>query len=325
MKNNIYSSNKTGIRQRLIFTKSLVIIVLIIFSSCNNKYSSKEEYESKTFEINNDKLDVDKPKILIYEEDFSQGNNENQNDSSNKEYKKLKRKRLLIFDFSDNPDSLGIKADIEVLSIEAIRIHDNYAILSDNAHKNIKKVCLKTGSIKASKTFAGQHEAYFEEIAYFNDLFYVISHYGKIFKFSKDLEFVESFDIDEGIYLKILFDYNPDTLMIFQDPSPYTFLDEDNNLFLRRILIDRHNQISYDTIFVGKGQYSLIKYRIKLKGEAVFENNKLLYSVGNNIYEIPDSIENYNWGRNIDYSEDKLVFFEISREDKKFYLHVYEY
>lgn len=309
-------------------TRILILICagLFIANGCEGRNATETGGESK---INNyeDTVfieEIQKDNILLEEEiplsDFFQ--NSKIKDST---FKAMKARRVMVFDLSsEDPDSLGLIFIPSPVSIEAIKIVDDYAYLSDNAHGNIKKICLKTGIIRTSKQF-NREDYYFEEIAYFNSLLYVISHQGRLFKFSKDLNFIESFKIDEGIYLKYIYPDNQEKLKIFQYPSPNVFLDNEGNLFMRRILVDLEDNLSYDTVFVGKGKSSMIDFRMKMHGEELLVNNKLFYSVGNHKYEIPDSIEKYNWGRNISYTDDKLVFFEISLEKEKLYLHVYEY
>ncbi len=319
-------------------------IVVLLINGCDNQRSTDSGSEIKI--VHNVGKDFDtvnyKNPLIKYEEIplsvFFQ--NHKIYDST---FKAMKARRVMVFDLSsEDPDYPGLIYSPEAVSIEAIKIVGNFAYLSDPVHGNIKKICLKSGCMTSSYALEDERfEYYLQEIAYFNSLLFVITHRNKVIMLNTDLEYVDSFFLPDSHQNKnYLYSDRGHKLVLFSDgrndfiidektrPSEYV-VDEKTKIFQRRLHIDYQLNFSYDTLsFLNHSEYR--KWKTSIRGSLIKIEDKPFYLCNDIKYEVPIDFEAGRFfggalGRNIDCSEQYLAFFDISLEEKKLFLSVYEY
>lgn len=331
------------LKETCIFNKVLYIILLLFFTSClSGENEQNDNSKNLKIEVRSEDKATKNPNAIINEELYAEPSSFNNSDVNNQSYKSLNKKRLMAFEMSDNdPDSLGLIFAPTAITIEAIKVVGDYAYFSDVAHSNIKKICLKTGNIQASKRIDKDRSFFLHEIAYFNESLYVTSHRNKIFILTLDLKYVDSFFIPESHHNNLyLYSDRGEELIVFSDgsndfivdektrPSEYV-VDEKTKIFQRRLHIDNQHNFLYDTLsFKNHSEYR--EWITTLRGEKIEIDSTFFYKCNDIKYEVPKDFPESEFfkgvfGRNIDCSNQYLAFFEISLEEKKLFLHVYEY
>jgi len=319
-------------------------IVVLLINGCDNQKSTNSGYEKKMESHVNKDYDAENyKKHIIKEEEIILSDFFKDTKTTDPTFKRLKFKREMVFNLSsENPDSLGLIYTPEAVSIEAIKIVDDFAYLSDPIHGNIKKICLKSGYMISSNPLENERfEFYLQEIAYFNSLLYVLTHRKKIFRLTTDLKYVDSFFLPDSHQNKIyLYSDRGEALILFSDgrndfiidektrPSEYV-VDEKTKILQRRLHIDYQLNLTYDTLgFQNHLEYR--KWITSIRGSLIKIEDKPFYLCNDIKYEVPIDFEAGLFfggalGRNIDCSEQYLAFFDISLEEKKLFLSVYEY
>jgi hypothetical protein len=317
-------------------------IVLFVTGCMPGEVKHKNETKSIKIEENSGDIEDSKTQFEMTEELYM-GTSSMINSYNNTENCKfLKKKRIISYEMSDKEiSSFGLMFNPGAVSIESIKLVGDYAYLSDVVHGNIKRICLTSGIVKASRQIDKNMEFVLKEIAYFNGLLYIISLRNKIYRITLNLDYVDSFFIPENHggsnYLEsdremelIIFSDGPNDFIIDEKTRPkQNVIGPKTKIFQRRLHIDNQHNFSYDTLsFNNHSEY--LEWFTLLRGKKTVIDGQPFYLCNNMKYEVPAEFEigrffGSVFGLNIDCNDKYLVFFDISLEEKKIYLHVYEY
>ena len=240
--------------------------------------------------------------------------------------KHLKVVKTFYYQVNSNPDSIGYSVFSEtgeISSISSLKVVNKYVYLTDAVHGNVKRVDITTGNLIVSEKL-DRDSCWLSSMAYFNNLLFVFTFRGNVYLLDKSLVKKGSLFLKDYFGNDIeVYSENKDSLVIYGHSSMDIFQDNNHKDFLRRMIIDKNNHYSFDTIALTSEESF---FRLKKEtGKEEIEDSQLIYKTNKGEYEIPDSIEirkEYDCKR-IDYTDNYLVNFEVDSKCLK--LVVYEY
>lgn len=269
---------------------TVLIITLLSLLACNR---TDINVHKGFFESNeaSDSLDSIQPKVLSFPID---------NEDANK----------IGFVEMENDISIGITS---------ICVVNQFIYLTDEYHKNIKRVNILTSDITSSiKLTDSIYFKQFNDIVYFNNNLYITSSENNIFVISKDLKKSFSFKLPTkgGYPIKILSKSDSTLDFSIEIIDSLYRINKINQVVLSKKLDNKESiwLTNYFDIELGNIRYKSLKY--------IKENNNEYIILGKKKVKLIEPFKYCSDAYNIDFNNDYLVIFDISA--KEFRLYIYD-
>jgi len=222
----------------------------------------------------------------------------------------------------DNEDQSKIgfvKLENDVfIGITSLCVVDHFVFLTDELHKNVKRVDLRSSEVIHSErltdsTFFKQ----FNDATWFNERLYISSSERAVFVVSRDLKEHTSFELPtKGGYPTIVFGKTDSTVdFVVETRDSLYKVDKGNNVIARRKLFEDEQSLVTNFFNLEQGHvgYKKLKYIKSDSLECLIINERRIDLVRPYQYS-PDA-------RNVDFNENYCVIFEIDES----YLRLYVY
>jgi hypothetical protein len=207
------------------------------------------------------------------------------------------------------------------IGITSLCIVDHFIYLTDEYHKNIKRVDILTSDIiSSSKLTDSTYFKQFNDIVDFNNNLYITSSENNVFVVTEDLKKSFSFKLPTkgGYPIKILSKSDSTLDFCIEVRDSLYSINKKNKIVSSRKLDNKESiwLTNYFDIALGNIRYKSLKY--------IKENNNEYLIVGGKKIKLIEPFKYCSDAYNIDFNNDYLVIFDISAKEFKLYVYALE-
>lgn len=251
--------------------------------------------------------------------------------TENKGFKPIKSAQVFRYRIN-NADSkqfgfLSVQED-QSIGVRSVVLYGDFVFVSDPLHGNIKKIDLKDGKITSVSQQLDVNNS-LRALTVFNNILYVLTDDANIFLLDFTLNKTEELFVPKYKWVKDVFKQTENELILFRPIEDVT-QQADKSMKVKLVKIDRANTIKKDSLVWSYDEYNKSAYAAtNIRGQQynyLSEGGKHFVVNEYGKFELKEklpSTHKYYDSKNIDFSVDKLVYYNVTPDEV--ILTVYEY